>query len=371
MPLDAGKKDDKGVNKENRIDDQEKLENSSQDVNTAGPSINTASTNVNTGSLNINTVNPTVTSAPLEATHADFFSDETEVDMSNITTTYLVPSTLYTRIHKDHSLDHVIGDVQSGVQTRRMIKTTNEQGFISVVYEEKTHENLYTCMLTCFLSQEEPERIAKALSKRAIGTKWVFRNKKDERGIVIRNKARLVAQGHTQEEGINYDEVFTLVARIEAIRLFLAYASFMGFMVYQMDMKSAFLYGRIEEKVYVCQPLGYEYQEKDKIKDKSGQNQARDWKEHEIPSPTVPSSFIGSARHHLYGSDRPTLIKSPSDVIKVSPRLNEKEIKKKEFLASWIKDLIPTQSPIGRPRMKGKDAAHFEMDTRPSWYYYA
>nr|GEX79626.1 retrovirus-related Pol polyprotein from transposon TNT 1-94 [Tanacetum cinerariifolium] len=78
---------------------------------------------------------------------------------------------------------------------------------------------------------------------RPIRTKWVLKNKKDERGIVIRNKARLVAQGHTQEEGFDYDEVFALVSRIEANILFLAYASFMGFTVYQMDMKSAFLYG--------------------------------------------------------------------------------------------------------------------------------
>nr|GEX59774.1 hypothetical protein [Tanacetum cinerariifolium] len=82
-------------------------------------------------------------------------------------------------------------------------------------------------------------------------------NKKDERGMVVRNKARLVAQGHTQEEGIDYEEVFAPVARIEAIRLFLAYASLMGFMVYQMDVKSAFLYGTIKEEVYVCQPLGF------------------------------------------------------------------------------------------------------------------
>nr|GFA58019.1 copia protein [Tanacetum cinerariifolium] len=85
---------------------------------------------------------------------------------------------------------------------------------------------------------------------RPIGTKWVLKNKKDKRGIVVRNKARLVAQGHTQEEGIDYDEVFVHVARIEAIRLFLAYASFMGFTVYQMDVKSAFLYGTIDEEVY-------------------------------------------------------------------------------------------------------------------------
>nr|GEU81020.1 putative ribonuclease H-like domain-containing protein [Tanacetum cinerariifolium] len=94
--------------------------------------------------------------------------------------------------------------------------------------------------------------------KRAIGSKWVFRNKKDKRGIMIRNKARLVAHGHTQEEDIDYDKLFAHMARIEAIRLFLAYASFMGFMVYQMDVKSDFLYGTIKEEVYVCQPIGFE-----------------------------------------------------------------------------------------------------------------
>ncbi|GJW30379.1 putative ribonuclease H-like domain-containing protein [Tanacetum coccineum] len=93
--------------------------------------------------------------------------------------------------------------------------------------------------------------------KRAIDTKWVYRNKKDERGIVIKNKARLVTQGYIQEEGIDYDEVFAHVAIIEAISLFLAYASFKDFMVYQMDVKSAFLYGKIEDEVYVCQPPGF------------------------------------------------------------------------------------------------------------------
>nr|GEY83567.1 hypothetical protein [Tanacetum cinerariifolium] len=84
---------------------------------------------------------------------------------------------------------------------------------------------------------------------RPIGRKWVLKNKKDKKGIVIRNKARLVAQGYTQEEGIDYDEVFAPVTRIEAIRLFLAYASFMSFIVYQMDVKSAFLYGTIDEEL--------------------------------------------------------------------------------------------------------------------------
>nr|GEV26732.1 ribonuclease H-like domain-containing protein [Tanacetum cinerariifolium] len=94
--------------------------------------------------------------------------------------------------------------------------------------------------------------------KHTTGTKWVYRNKKDNKGIVVRNKARLVAQGYTQEEGIDYDEVFAPVARIKAIRLFFAYASFMRFIVYQIDVKSAFMYGTIEKEVYVCQPPGFE-----------------------------------------------------------------------------------------------------------------
>ncbi|GKF30600.1 putative ribonuclease H-like domain-containing protein, partial [Tanacetum coccineum] len=167
----------------------------------------------------------------LEATHVEFLSDEDEpeVDLGNITNSYTVPTTSNTRIHKHHPIKNVIGDVNSSIQTRRMIKSTSEQGFLSVVYEEKTHDTLNTCLYACFLSQVEPISIAKALSnsswveamqeellqfklqqvwklvdlpngKRAIRTKWVFRNKKDERGIVIKNKARLVAQGHRQEE---------------------------------------------------------------------------------------------------------------------------------------------------------------------------
>ncbi|GJV83971.1 retrovirus-related pol polyprotein from transposon TNT 1-94 [Tanacetum coccineum] len=238
IPLDDGKKDDEGISQESGIDDQEMPENTTQDVNTARPSINTASTNVNTGSLNINNVSLTITTASLEATHVDFFGDETELDMSNITTTYRVPSTPNTRIHKDHSFDHVIGDIQSGVLTRRITKTSNEQGFII-----------------------EPKKVIQALTNPS----WIeamqdelLQKKKDERGIVIRNKARLVAQGYTQEEGIDYDEVFALVARIEAIRMFLAYASFKDFVVYQMDVKSAFLCAKIEEEVNACQPLGFE-----------------------------------------------------------------------------------------------------------------
>nr|GEW95007.1 putative Gag-Pol polyprotein [Tanacetum cinerariifolium] len=97
-----------------------------------------------------------------------------------------------------------------------------------------------------------------AIQVRPTGTKWVLKNKKDERGIVIRNKASLVVQGHTQEEENDYEEVFAPVARIDAIRLFLAYTSYMGFTVYQMDVKSAFLYRTIDEEVYVMHPPSFQ-----------------------------------------------------------------------------------------------------------------
>ena len=91
-----------------------------------------------------------------------------------------------------------------------------------------------------------------------IGTKWIYRNKQDEHGQVVRNKARLVAQGYTQVEGIDFDETFAPVARLEAIRILLAYANYHNILLYQMDVKSAFLNGKIEEEVYVAQPPGFE-----------------------------------------------------------------------------------------------------------------
>jgi hypothetical protein len=91
-----------------------------------------------------------------------------------------------------------------------------------------------------------------------IGIKWVYKNKQSENGVVVRNKVRLVAQGFCQKEGIDYKETFTQVARLEAIRILLAFAASKGFKLYQMDVKSAFLNGYIEEEVYVRQPPGFE-----------------------------------------------------------------------------------------------------------------
>ncbi|WVZ76425.1 hypothetical protein U9M48_024402 [Paspalum notatum var. saurae] len=92
---------------------------------------------------------------------------------------------------------------------------------------------------------------------RPIGTKWVFKNKQGEDGMVVRNKARLVAQGFCQKEGIDYEETFAPVARLEAIRILLAFAASKGFKLLQMDVKSTFLNGFIEDEVYVRQPTGF------------------------------------------------------------------------------------------------------------------
>ncbi|GKD74298.1 putative ribonuclease H-like domain-containing protein, partial [Tanacetum coccineum] len=141
-----------------------------------------------------------------------------------------------------------------------MTKNLKEHGLFSLVQQRTNHKDFQNCLFACFLSQEEPKKVIQSLKdpslieamqdellqlklqkvwtlvdlpngKKAIGTKWVYRNKKDERVIVIKNKSRLVTQGYTQEEGIDYDEI---------------------------DVKSAFLYGKIEEEVYVCQPPGFE-----------------------------------------------------------------------------------------------------------------
>ncbi|GKD20266.1 putative ribonuclease H-like domain-containing protein [Tanacetum coccineum] len=127
----------------------------------------------------------------------------------------------------------IIGPVDTPVQTRQKTKNMEEQSFIATIHQ-KTKLNSYSIIYFHVSYLKKNPRSSLMPSKiqagvRPIGTKWVLKNKRDERGIVIRNKARLVAQGHTQKEGINYEEVFSPVARIEAIRLFLDYASYMGF----------------------------------------------------------------------------------------------------------------------------------------------
>ncbi|GJX62072.1 retrovirus-related pol polyprotein from transposon TNT 1-94 [Tanacetum coccineum] len=171
-------------------------------------------------------------------------------------------------------LVNIIGDPSKGMLTRSMAA-------------KLTAALVSECLFADFLSEIEPKRISEALKhpgwidsmqeelnqfyrnkvwtllplsygKIAIGSKWVFRNKKYEHGTTTKNKARLVAQGYSQEEGIDYDETFAPVARMEAIRIFLAFATYMNFKVYQMDIKSAFLNGKLKKEVYVKQPPGFE-----------------------------------------------------------------------------------------------------------------
>nr|GFB95448.1 hypothetical protein [Tanacetum cinerariifolium] len=189
-------------------------------------------------------------------------SNGVEANVSNMETTITASPTPTLRIHKDYPKSQIIGPVDTPIQTKNKSKEVGEQSFIATIHHKTDPALLQFCLFSCFLSQVEPKKISDALQDpswvRPIGTKWVLKNKKDERGIVIKNKARLVAQGHTQEEGINYDKVFAPAARIEAVKLFLACASFMGFTVYQMDVKSVFLYGTIDEEVYVMQPPGFQ-----------------------------------------------------------------------------------------------------------------
>nr|GFA20684.1 putative ribonuclease H-like domain-containing protein [Tanacetum cinerariifolium] len=232
--------------------------NSTNDFSAAGPSNTVASPPVENSALqNVSTSSHDADMPNLEDyTHSDNADDVgAEADINNLESTISVSPIPTSRIYKDHPTSQIISDLSSTTQTKSMAKSIKDQGGLSQMFNEDFH----TCMFACFLSQEEPKRVHQALKdpswikdmqeellqfklqkvwilvdlpygKMAIGTKWVYRNKKDERGIVVRNKARLVAQGHTQEGGVDYEEVFAPVARIEAIRLFLAYASFMGFL---------------------------------------------------------------------------------------------------------------------------------------------
>ncbi|GKB22830.1 retrovirus-related pol polyprotein from transposon TNT 1-94, partial [Tanacetum coccineum] len=182
--------------------------------------------------------------------------------------------------HEQNSRDqhielvNIIGDPSEGMLTRSMAA-------------KLTTTSTSECLFADFLSEIEPKKIFEALKhpgwinalqeelnqfyrnkvwtlvplpngKIAIGSKWMYRNKKDEHGTTTKNKARLVAQGYSQEEGIDYDKTFAPLARMEAIRIFLAFAIYMSFKVYQMDVKSAFLNGKLKEEVYVKQPPSFE-----------------------------------------------------------------------------------------------------------------
>ncbi|GJV96535.1 putative ribonuclease H-like domain-containing protein [Tanacetum coccineum] len=270
-------------------------------VPTVSTYVPTVSTHVPTASKNIFTIDPSEppSTPTVETTVTTISTHVPIVIKSRGGLRYLQPPSISNAVSSENRVEDFFRDSTyatrlneveadlSNMETTIQSKNVGEQSFLATIHQKTNPDLLQLCLFLAFLSQEEPRKISEALKDsswveamqeellqfqiqnvgvlvdcpkgvRPIGTKWVLKNKKDERGIVIRNKARLVAQGHTQEEGIDYKEVFAPVARIEAIRLFLAYASYMGFIVYQIDVKSAFLYGTIDEEVYVMQPFSFQ-----------------------------------------------------------------------------------------------------------------
>ena len=170
------------------------------------------------------------------------------------------------RMMANHPQEQIIGDSTQRVTRSSIRNICDHLAFLSqieprCVNDALNDENWFLAMqeeLNQFERNKVWNLVPKPVGHSIIGTKWVFRNKLDENGVIIRNKARLVAKGYNQEEGIDFDETFAPVARLEAIRMLLAYACMKDFKLYQMDVKSAFLNGLITEEVYVEQPPGFE-----------------------------------------------------------------------------------------------------------------
>ncbi|KAK1619716.1 hypothetical protein QYE76_025233 [Lolium multiflorum] len=169
---------------------------------------------------------------------------------------------------RGHTHDKVLGDVRAKVSTRRQLANfSNHHAYISVVEPKKVFEALEDSDWVEAMHEElnnfKRNKVWTLVKKpkecrNVIGTKWIFKNKQDEFGNIVRNKARLVAQGFSQVEGIDFGETYAPVARLESIRILLAYASHHNFKLQQMDVKSAFLNGPLHEEVYVKQPPGFE-----------------------------------------------------------------------------------------------------------------
>nr|GEU93312.1 hypothetical protein [Tanacetum cinerariifolium] len=167
------------------------------------------------------------------------------VDSSNMHTFYQHHPSEH-RWTKDHPLEQVIRNPTQSVRTRRQLESDGEMCMFALTEELHQFDRL-----------DVWELVDRPLCKNVINMKWLCKNKHDEENTVIRNKSRLVAKGYAQKEGIDFEESFAPVARLEAVRLFIAYAAHKSFTVYQMDIKTAFLYGPLKEEVYVNQPDGF------------------------------------------------------------------------------------------------------------------
>jgi hypothetical protein len=169
-------------------------------------------------------------------------------------------------IQRDHPVNSILGDIHKGVTTgSRVAHFYEHYTFVSSIEPYMVEDALRDPDWVLSMLEElnnfmrnEVWHLVPRPNQNVVGTKWVFRNKQDEHGVVTRNKARLVAKGYSQVKGLDFDETYAPVARLESIRILLAYATYHGFKLYQMDMKSAFLNGPIKEEVYVEQPPGFE-----------------------------------------------------------------------------------------------------------------
>jgi hypothetical protein len=169
-------------------------------------------------------------------------------------------------IQQDHPVDTILCDIHKGVTTRsRVAHFCEHYSFVSSIEPHRVEEALQDLDWVVAMQEElnnftrnEVWHLVPRPNQNVVGTKWVFRNKQDEHGVVTRNKARLMAKGYSQVEGLDFGETCAPVARLESIRILLAYATYHGFKLYQMDVKSAFLNGPIKEEVYVEQPPGFE-----------------------------------------------------------------------------------------------------------------
>jgi hypothetical protein len=169
-------------------------------------------------------------------------------------------------IQRDHPANSILGDIHKGVTTRsRVAHFCERYSFVSSIEPYMIEDVLRDPDWVVAMQEElnnftrnEVWHLVPRPNQNVVGTKWVFRNKQDEHGVVTRNKARLVAKGYSQVKGLDFDETYTVVARLESIRILLAYATCHGFKLYQMDVKSAFLNGPIKEEGYVEQPPDFE-----------------------------------------------------------------------------------------------------------------
>jgi len=171
------------------------------------------------------------------------------------------------RIPRDLSVENIIGQIQKGVSTRSVVSNyCKHMAFVSQIEPKSIEEHLKDDKWVAAMHEDLHQftrndvwfLVPRSDQMNIIGCKWVFRNKLDESGVITRNKARLVAKCYNQEEGIDYGETFAPVARLEAVRLLLAYACMRRFKLFQMDFKNAFLNGIINEEVYVEQPPSFE-----------------------------------------------------------------------------------------------------------------